>query len=773
MKRLLPKTIKRIIRAGVNSAFRGRRLIEIIHDDLMRYIAPRFITPLPWEVNALANDICNSRCQMCLIWEQKKKKELSPEEWLETLSNPFFRKVRYVGFTGGEPTLRTDLPAIFSSAIKALPSLRGLSTITNAIREKDVIDRVTRCASVCADAGVQFSVMVSLDGVGAIHDAVRGRAGNYQSAINCLRQFNAAGYRTAFGCTITSSNADHVDELLDLAIEEGWYGRFRVAEFIKRLYNDSQTTYIRNFTPKQCYHLALFFYRLETCFEPAPIYRKTYRNVREMVMMRVSRGVACPYQSRAVAITSAGEMLYCAPKSPSLGKIKQGTDAEALYRDNYALLESIRDKDCDACIHDYHTPVTLAERIRSTRESVRRGRKYDLRRLIRAGDKLATLLSTKSQFGPFNSATETGEILIVGWYGTETAGDKAILDTIIRSVRGASKSDAPVYISSLHPFVTVRTVEELALDNVFVVEAYSKNFERICESVSEVIFGGGPLMNLKEINQSLYAFIRARRRGASAVIWHCGVGPFNSHEPRECVEVLLRVASKVTVRDEASALLAKSFGVDRVMLGEDPAIAYVRRKADSIRHAVAAKSDGRVKSVVSFYLRDITYEYLPECGTWEQVRTEQKATRERLFEFVKALAAVSRMQVELHAMHCFQVGGDDRELNRWLARRARRDALDAQEFGFNRLPESPEEILESMANSALCICMRFHSVVFACELNVPFIAVDYTGGGKIASYLKVRRKEHLCIPLNRIHELTGDRDKLAALLAQSGCGAIA
>lgn len=42
------------------------------------------------------------------------------------------------------------------------------------------------------------------------------------------------------------------------------YGRFRVAEFIKRLYNENKSSVIRNFNDDEVYHLILFF--LQTNF---------------------------------------------------------------------------------------------------------------------------------------------------------------------------------------------------------------------------------------------------------------------------------------------------------------------------------------------------------------------------------------------------------------------------------------------------------------------------------------------------------------------------
>ncbi|EPL4122811.1 hypothetical protein MWS69_001605, partial [Citrobacter amalonaticus] len=51
-------------------------------------------------------DICNSRCQMCRIWENKKSNDITVEQLKQGLKNELFSEVASIGFNGGEPTLR-------------------------------------------------------------------------------------------------------------------------------------------------------------------------------------------------------------------------------------------------------------------------------------------------------------------------------------------------------------------------------------------------------------------------------------------------------------------------------------------------------------------------------------------------------------------------------------------------------------------------------------------------------------------------------------------
>jgi glycosyltransferase involved in cell wall biosynthesis len=56
--------------------------------------------------------------------------------------------------------------------------------------------------------------------------------------------------------------------------------------------------------------------------------------------------------------------------------------------------------------------------------------------------------------------------------------------------------------------------------------------------------------------------------------------------------------------------------------------------------------------------------------------------------------------------------------------------------------------MEAMAAAEFCVSMRFHSCVFATEVGVPFLAVDYTAGGKIQAMLEDTGQECRCARLS-------------------------
>jgi hypothetical protein len=57
----------------------------------------------------------------------------------------------------------------------SLPSLQNVHLITNAIRVPDVVRSVEGIVDALSGTAAKLHVMVSLDGLGEVHDRVRGR----------------------------------------------------------------------------------------------------------------------------------------------------------------------------------------------------------------------------------------------------------------------------------------------------------------------------------------------------------------------------------------------------------------------------------------------------------------------------------------------------------------------------------------------------------------------------------------------------------------------
>jgi polysaccharide pyruvyl transferase WcaK-like protein len=330
-------------------------------------------------------------------------------------------------------------------------------------------------------------------------------------------------------------------------------------------------------------------------------------------------------------------------------------------------------------------------------------------------------------------------ILICGWYGTETLGDKAILGGIVHIVR-RRWPDMAVDLASLEPYVsrmTVRQMPELRIDRVLTLgEAFAHASK---SQYCAVAIGGGPLMSsIPWCTHLLEIFAAAKQAGSKCLIAGCGIGPLYVDYRNAAIRYLLEVADEVVLRDRGSEKVARDLlKVERKLeVALDPAFIWIRQ------HATSAE---RKPKQILLALRNWPIEEF--AAHMDRTHAEQiKAAFER--ELVAMIEEILRIDPSLNlipfCMHKYAVGGDDRIFYRRLLTQ-----FPTLVSCLDNRHRTPAEDLELIARSRAVLAMRFHSVVFSLATNTPFLSVDYTLGGKIAGLLGDVGASDLLVPIDR------------------------
>ena len=106
---------------------------------------------------------------------------------------------------------------------------------------------------------------------------------------------------------------------------------------------------------------------------------------------------------------------------------------------------------------------------------------------------------------------------VIGWYGTETIGDRAILAGIIRLLSEVA-SDITIDLGSLYPILSERTLSD---DGVFFEQCAHQSklkitlfdsqkrqeLERSIKHSDVTIMGGGPLMDIEQMYMYRHHFL--------------------------------------------------------------------------------------------------------------------------------------------------------------------------------------------------------------------------------------------------------------------------
>lgn len=347
-------------------------------------------------------------------------------------------------------------------------------------------------------------------------------------------------------------------------------------------------------------------------------------------------------------------------------------------------------------------------------------------RLRRRGKREVDLRLDEIEFVPIAVPNPRSwkKVLITGWYGTETAGDKAILGEVIHRLR-TYNPQLEVLISSIDLRVSWQTRIEMDLDVQHIP------IQEMCAALEDpkldaVVMGGGPLMESSQILPIAKLFHGAALKGMNRVIFGCGVGPIHTASMSEQIAHIIKVSNVAFYRDQESLDYAIRLGGDETnsKLACDPATAFINRW----REANPKKDDSKR---ISTMLREQTAEYETKADIDSQNMVFPGRIAEVLVDLKKNSSSLE--ELNLIPMHVYWRGNDDRLLNQRIADQVS-GKLNVQSY----LPyKGIYELIESLSQSRLAIAMRYHGHVFSIALNIPFISLDYTGEkGKVSNLMQ-------------------------------------
>lgn len=694
------------------------------------------IKQYPIVVNYSATNICNCRCQMCNVWkkEHKEKHMMTPEEIKKMFGGKLFKNTTSVGISGGEPFLRNDLPDVVESIINALPSIRSISIISNGLLKDKIIENLPKIISICENRSVDFSIMFSIDGIEETHNKIRGNENAYKNLDQLLKLLDEMSIPYRLCTTIVKSNINELFEILNYAKLKQKSIKFRVATYIERLYNDDLAENY-TFTRDEKIKIAKFLEGLIANYELDINQKILYKSIISQLIDNAPRKAGCLWKNKGVSIDPEGNLHYCFAKSPFLGNCLEN-DGENLYFKNEPIRREIVKKECNNCIHDYtgtHSFKTIFELLKSKiKLRLRNGIGYNL--LYYFSFFLTPLLKKRKVKSKINMDTA----YITGWYGTETLGDKAILGGIIGNLTTLNP-DVKLNISSIVPYFTEETMKMIKSNDNY--EVFGKSLRLDMKKIKEsdvVIMGGGPLMDITDVNNILVTFMMAKIYKKKTIVWNCGLGPLKNKKLTKIVRDIMQLSDLVMLRDENSA---KSYpalvnGIN-YQVGVDPAVNY-------LLNFESKEKDKDKESFILFCIRDWPRNY---CHNDEEYEGVNSNFLETIVEFIKVINLKYGKEIRFYPMHTYFIGEDDRTFFHDL--KVKFGDLEGVQFYNGEY--SVNESISIFKKAEMLIGMRFHSVVFGNTLGTPTVAIDYdTKKGKVFGFSQIIANETNCINIRDI-----------------------
>jgi len=327
------------------------------------------------------------------------------------------------------------------------------------------------------------------------------------------------------------------------------------------------------------------------------------------------------------------------------------------------------------------------------------------------------------------------KITIIGWYGTETIGDRAILAGLLSFFSMSFKS-FEIKLGSLYSFFTERTINE---DYAFYKEIIkkdikidifnSKKSKELVKAIKEsnlVVMGGGPLMDLDELFMVEYTFKKAKKLGIKTALLGCGVGPLFHKKYKKSVLKIVLNSDLVILRDAKSKENLEEifndfsifFDTKLIYTSYDPAVECALEF-----NKIYKKNE---EDYIAINLREFPHGY-------SKNENLKKEIDDGLKYFVGDLSdKFSKKEILLIPMHYFHIGGDDRIFLNRIALELNKKNIYVQNPNLTL-----KETMQLYSNAYFNIGMRFHAVVLQTLVNGNNYILDYTepNKGKIFGFI--------------------------------------
>ncbi|HEX8597755.1 MAG TPA: polysaccharide pyruvyl transferase family protein [Chloroflexia bacterium] len=321
------------------------------------------------------------------------------------------------------------------------------------------------------------------------------------------------------------------------------------------------------------------------------------------------------------------------------------------------------------------------------------------------------------------------KIAILGWYGSANAGDEAVLQSIVESLRRGGQED--LLVLSTNPGQTAAT---------YGVESLTRNplslatLRAVLQAKSLILGGGGLIQDSSSIyNLPLYAFYvaLARLKGIPLFGWGLGVGPLYTRLGRLLARSIFRASRYFSVRDKESARALRSAGVraDEIRVTADPA--FLIEPA----HVSAPEDPEDDRPTIVFCVRHrlhddpgLNLRYLLPVSVRHRLRLETRPGVEDDRRFVQAVARGVRCCVqELEArvvLLPFWAERDD-EVLRQVEQEALRLGVPDAQIRWAQVRHTPSDLAGYLRCADLLVSMRLHALVFGATAGVPSLALSY------------------------------------------------
>jgi MoaA/NifB/PqqE/SkfB family radical SAM enzyme len=295
---------------------------------------------------------CNSRCVMCRSWrDDNRQDDLTTDEIRRMFSHSYFRELEGVIISGGEPTLRKDLPEIVKAIYDSCPKMKFIWTSSNGFNTDILEERLAELLlSIGYNRAEQITFNISIDGLQDTHDAIRGVNGGYERAMRSLEFLTSIRKKYPIQVTINTviqpQNIRELDDIKKMSSELG------VTAVFSPLINDAffaseNVASDMNFSEEEMRIFRDFIRRsFGRSLAPVGLYWDTFLKMLD----GKRRDIPCGFDRHAVVVEPDGNLRICTMRDWTLiGNFRDGFSSEEIIRKSRSIRHELKEKVCNRC----------------------------------------------------------------------------------------------------------------------------------------------------------------------------------------------------------------------------------------------------------------------------------------------------------------------------------------------------------------------------------------------------------------------------------------
>jgi radical SAM protein with 4Fe4S-binding SPASM domain len=167
----------------------------------------------PYRMDLAITYRCNNKCLHCYAGGPRETKELTTKEWSSVINKLYELGIPQVVFTGGEPTLRDDLPELIAQTQKT-GLVSGLVTNGRKLKDEAYFKSLV-------EAGLDH-VQITLESHDPkVHDRITGVKGSWNETVQGLKNAIASPIYTISNTTLNQYNVKDIIKTIDFIYSLG------------------------------------------------------------------------------------------------------------------------------------------------------------------------------------------------------------------------------------------------------------------------------------------------------------------------------------------------------------------------------------------------------------------------------------------------------------------------------------------------------------------------------------------------------------------------